>query len=105
MPVIRWFVVSVALWCALRAMDALLGGVQVDGLVSGDIESIAWGSPLGVVDRTIALLQTWAAPGPTRPLITAVMLVYFVVDAVFIVVYVVLVRELYKRVQGFAGVD
>src|SRR2546423_9381171 len=101
MPVIRWFVVSVALWCALRAMNVLLGGVQVDGLVSGDVESIAWGSPVGVVDRTTALLQTWAASGPTWPLVTAVIWVYFGVDLVFIVIYVLLLRELYGRVQQF----
>ncbi|MEV6825963.1 hypothetical protein [Amycolatopsis sp. NPDC051102] len=104
MPVVRWFVVSVALWFALRAMNGLLGGVQVDGLVSGDVESIAWGSPAGVVDRTTALLQTWAAPGPARGLVTAVMLAYFAVDLVFIAGYVLLLRELYKRVQEFAGV-
>ncbi|MEV4057052.1 hypothetical protein AB0J55_38100 [Amycolatopsis sp. NPDC049688] len=104
MPVVRWFVVSVALWCALRAMNVLLGGVQVDGLVSGDVESIAWGSPAGVVDRTTALLQTWAAE-PTRTLVTLVMVCYFAVDLAFIVVYVLLLRELYGRVQDFVGAD
>lgn len=101
MTVIKPVIRAAVLLSMMGAMNALLGNVQVEGRSTGTVESIASGLPDGVVERTNALLRTWAEDPAVRPLTSNVMGLYFLVDLVFIVVYARLAYTLWTRLDRY----